>query len=845
MSESTKDEALTPNPETESKDPDAVEPNHTEATPDHDPGSAASPSPTSGDETPRVEPPPPARPKPAAPPPEEPKVPAAAEEPEAAAEAEPAVPPPEEPKVQPPPDAGTPAALDPRASSPSAMGDLYSDPYGEESLDLSRADFEALLSEHQNAIGEVKEGEIVKATVLRVTDSSVILDFGFKSEGSIPREEFKDSETVEPGQVVEVLLESLENEEGVVVLSKKKADFLRVWEKIKEAHEADRPVEGTLVRKIKGGVTVDLMGVDAFLPGSQIALRRVPNIEDLLGQAYDFKIIKLNKRRRNIVVSRRVILEGEREKKRATLVKELLLGQVREGVVKNITDFGAFIDLGGLDGLLHITDMSWGRVGHPSEVVGIGQKVDVKVLDVDWSRERISLGLKQLLPYPWTEIDKKYPVGARVRGKVVSITNYGAFVELEKGVEGLVHISEMSWTRNVRHPSKLVSIGDEIEAVVLKVDTEEEKISLGMKQIEEDPWLALPMKYPTGTKLDGTVRNLTSFGAFVEIEPGIDGLVHVSDMSWTRRVEHPSEILQKGEEVQVMVLDVDAENKRISLGLKQLHDDPWPAISERFAPGVETEGFVTRVQDKGIVVDLGDQIEGFVPGSHAGIENPEELELFYEAGDQVDLKILESDAANRRIVLSITSKPQRKPPKKKEEPAPQEGVEAEEVEAEGVEAEGAAEEAAEEPAIEGAAEEPAAEGEAEEPAAEAVAEEPAAEAVAEEPAIEAAAEEPAIEAEAEEPTAEEAVEEPAAEGVAEEPTAEAEAEAEEPEIEGAAEEPVAEAEAEEPTAEEAAEEPTAEGAPDAEAATAAPEPEAGDGEDAPAEEVDAEPEKEA
>ena len=418
----------------------------------------------------------------------------------------------------------------------------------------------------------------------------------------------------------------------MVVLSKKKADFLRVWEKIKEAHEADRPVEGMLVRKIKGGVTVDLMGVDAFLPGSQIALRRVPNIEDLLGQKYDFKIIKLNKRRRNIVVSRRVILEGEREKKRATLVKELLVGQVREGVVKNITDFGAFIDLGGLDGLLHITDMSWGRVGHPSEVVDIGAKLDVKVLDVDWNRERISLGLKQLLPYPWTEIDKKYPVGARVVGKVVSITNYGAFVELEKGVEGLVHISEMSWTRNVRHPSKLVSIGDEIEAVVLKVDTDDEKISLGMKQIEEDPWLALPMKYPTGTKLDGTVRNLTSFGAFVEIEPGIDGLVHVSDMSWTKRVEHPSEVLQKGEDVQVMVLDVDAENKRISLGLKQLLDDPWPTISERFAPGVESPGSVTRVQDKGMVVDLGDDIEGFVPGSHASIENPEELELYYEAG---------------------------------------------------------------------------------------------------------------------------------------------------------------------------------------------------------------------
>jgi predicted RNA-binding protein with RPS1 domain len=306
-----------------------------------------------------------------------------------------------------------------------------------------------------------------------------------------------------------------------------------------------------LTRKIKGGVTVDLMGVDAFLPGSQIALRRVPNIEDLIGQTFDFKIIKLNKRRRNIVVSRRVILEEEREGKREQLVKELLVGQVRKGVVKNVTDFGAFIDLGGLDGLLHITDMSWGRVGHPSEIVQIGDELDVKVLDIDWNRERISLGLKQLLPYPWKDIERKYPVGVRVRGKVVSITNYGAFVELEKGVEGLVHISEMSWTRNVKHPSKLVNIGDEIEAVVLKVDRDDEKISLGMKQIEEDPWLALPEKYPIGTRVEGKVRNLTSFGAFVEIEPGIDGLIHISDMSWTKRVQHPSEVLRKGDDVSV------------------------------------------------------------------------------------------------------------------------------------------------------------------------------------------------------------------------------------------------------------------------------------------------------
>jgi len=536
--------------------------------------------------------------------------------------------------------------------------ELIFDPYGEEILSTSKEEFESLLEEYSGGFQAFREGEIVNATVLRVTDSVCILEFGFKSEGAVALDEFKEPPT--EGEEVEVLLESLEDDDGVVVLSKKKADFLRVWEKIREAHEADRPVKGTLVRKIKGGVTVDLMGVDAFLPGSQIALRRVPNIEDLIGEVYKFKIIKLNKRRRNIVVSRRVILEAERETKRETLVKELLVGQVREGVVKNITDFGAFIDLGGLDGLLHITDMSWGRVGHPSEVVDIGAKIDVKVLDIDWNRERISLGLKQLLPYPWTDIDKKYPVGSRVRGRVVSITNYGAFVELEKGVEGLVHISEMSWTRNVRHPSKVVSIGEDIEAVVLKVDPNDEKISLGMKQIEEDPWLALPVKYPTGTSLTGTVRNLTSFGAFVEIEPGIDGLVHVSDMSWTKRIEHPAEIVNKGEELQVMVLDVDAENKRISLGIKQLQDDPWPAISERLAPGVEPDGTVARVQDKGIVVDLGDDIEGFVPVSHSGVEDPERLEEHYGHGDTVSLRVIESDAANRRIVLEVTEVPERK-----------------------------------------------------------------------------------------------------------------------------------------------------------------------------------------
>ncbi len=622
-----------------------------------------------------------------------------------------------------PPVTSAPAAVAVAEPGPGGISpELLSDPYGEEILDISAADFEALLSDHADVMGDFREGEIVHAKVLRVTESMVILEFGFKSEGAVPLDEFKDRDSIEAGQEVEVLLESLEDDDGIVVLSKKKADFLRVWEKIREAHEADEPVEGMLARKIKGGVTVDIMGVDAFLPGSQIALRRVPNIDDLLGQTFEFKIIKLNKRRRNIVVSRRVILEGEREEKRETLVKELLVGQVREGVVKNITDFGAFIDLGGLDGLLHITDMSWGRVGHPSEVVDIGALIDVKVLDIDWDRERISLGLKQLLPYPWTDIDKKYPVGSRVRGKVVSITNYGAFIELEKGVEGLVHISEMSWTRNIRHPSKLVNISDEIEAVVLKVDMQDEKISLGMKQIEEDPWLALPAKYPTGTELAGVVRNLTSFGAFVEIESGIDGLVHVSDLSWTRRVEHPSEVIQKGDEVQVLVLDVDAEAKRISLGIKQLTDDPWPEISERFSAGVEPEGSVARVQEKGVVVDLGDDIEGFVPTSHSGVGEEEALPEYFRAGEALELKVIESDSSNRRIVLEVKVLPERmdvqEPPPEEESIDDAEGADVakprdEAPAASTEEAETSTEAAADEPEAEAAPEEDSGDADAE------------------------------------------------------------------------------------------------------------------------------------
>jgi small subunit ribosomal protein S1 len=528
--------------------------------------------------------------------------------------------------------------------------DLYDEDY-------SDADYEQMLSMYEGTMSQIVEGEIVKSKVLRVTDNAVILDVGFKSEGSVPLDEFKDPHSLKEGDEVEVFLEHLEDQEGAVVLSKKKADFMRVWEKIRVAHESDQPVEGTLVKKIKGGVVVNLMGVDAFLPGSQIALRRVPNIDELLGQTYEFKIIKLNKRRRNIVVSRRVILENERAHKREHLMKELAVGQVRKGVVKNITDFGAFIDLGGVDGLLHITDMSYGRVSHPTEMVAIGKEVEVKILDIDWQRERISLGMKQLQSYPWQNVAAKYPVGTRVQGKVVSITNYGAFVEIEPGIEGLVHISEMSWTRNVRHPSKIVSIGETIEAVVLKVDEAEEKISLGMKQTEQDPWMVLPLKYPVGTRINGKVRNLTSFGAFVEIEPGIDGLIHISDMSWTKRVQHPSEVVKKGDAVDVVILNIDAENKRISLGLKQAEEDPWLKIGEIYPIGMELRGRAVRLMDKGVVVDLGNDIEGFVPMSQLGVPNIENPGDAVKEGQALDLKVLEVDPIHHRIVLAVIGYP--------------------------------------------------------------------------------------------------------------------------------------------------------------------------------------------
>jgi small subunit ribosomal protein S1 len=510
-----------------------------------------------------------------------------------------------------------------------------------------------LVKMYENSLMELEEGEIVRGTILKVDEKEVLVDVGFKSEGVIPIEEFGDVESIKVGDQIDVFLEKMENQDGLVVLSKQRADFVKVWDRVKEAADSGAVVEGRLLRKIKGGLVVDLFGVEAFLPGSQIALRQVQNVDDLLNRTMTFKIIKLNKRRRNIVISRRAMLEEERDMQKTKVLSELAKDQIREGVVKNITDFGAFVDLGGIDGLLHITDMSWGRISHPSEVVAIGDKVTVKVLSFDRERERISLGLKQLTPYPWEDVDKKYAVGDRVKGKVVSITDYGAFIELEKGVEGLIHVSEMSWTKHIRHPSKVLAVGDTVEAVVLRVDKENEKISLGLKQIEPDPWLTLEERYPVGSRITGKVRNLTNFGAFVELEEGIDGLVHISDMSWTRRIGHPSEVVKKGESVEVVVLSVDKEARRVSLGLKQVDEDPWPIIAQKYTQDTVCRGKVVRLLEKGVVVDLGDDLEGFVPASQLGVDNLKKPADAFSEGDEIPLKATRVDIPNHRIVLSV------------------------------------------------------------------------------------------------------------------------------------------------------------------------------------------------
>ncbi len=503
--------------------------------------------------------------------------------------------------------------------------------------------------------GELKENEIVRGTVVQVTKDYAVVDIGYKSEGQVPIQEFGLAEgkpNVKVGDAVEVLLESRENDTGMVVLSKEKADKMRIWDEISAACERDELVEGTIVGRVKGGLSVDI-GVKAFLPGSQVDLRPIRNLDKLIGEKFKFKVIKFNKKRGNIVLSRRVLLEKERETLKKDTLQKLKEGAILTGIVKNLTDYGAFIDLGGIDGLLHITDMSWGRVGHPSEMLNVGDELRVIVLKFDPATERVSLGLKQIQEDPWAHAAEKFPPGTRITGKVVSLTDYGAFIEMEPGVEGLVHVSEMSWTKRVKHPSKVMAIGDQVNAVVLDVDAKAKRISLGMKQIEPNPWTLLEEQYPIGSVIRGQVRNVTDFGIFVGVQEGIDGLVHVSDISWTQRIKHPGDLYKKGDEVEAVVLNIDVENERFSLGIKQLHPDPWTELPTKYPIGSRVKGKVTKVADFGAFVEIEPGIEGLVHVSELRDERVENPRDVVKEGDELDVKVIDMDPHERKVALSV------------------------------------------------------------------------------------------------------------------------------------------------------------------------------------------------
>ncbi len=505
----------------------------------------------------------------------------------------------------------------------------------------------------REGLTDFEEGEVVRGRIVQVRDGEVLVDVGYKSEGVIPIDEFHRTAAIpQVGDEIEVYLEAKEDAEGFVVLSKEKADKIKVWDIISHAYEHGTPVEGRVAEVVKGGLSVDV-GVKAFLPGSQLDLRPVKNLGSFVGQTIRAKVIKLNRRRGNVVLSRRAVLEGEREDRRKQTFATLHEGMLCTGIVKNITDYAAFIDLGGVDGLLHVTDMSWGRVGHPSEVFQVGDQVEVVVLHFDRETGRVSLGYKQKRSDPWAVVDERYPVGARVTGRVVSLTNYGAFVELEPGVEGLVHVSEMSWTRRVGHPSKVVNIGDQVEVMVLEVNKANKRISLGMKQVEPDPWATIDQRYTPGIRAHGKVRNLTDFGAFVELEPGVDGLLHISDLSWTRSVGHPSEVLKKGQSIETVVLNVDQEAKRISLGLKQLQPDPWETVAERYPMGSRVRGKVVRLTDFGAFVELEPGVDGLLHISQMSSRPMSRAEDIVNVGDELTLMVIRVDPVERRIGLSL------------------------------------------------------------------------------------------------------------------------------------------------------------------------------------------------
>lgn len=558
---------------------------------------------------------------------------------------------------------------------PAFTGDMDEKVYTFDELEAASEDYtdeeyHQLESMYEDTLNEIEEKEIVRGRVVSVDENYVVVDIGFKSEGLVPVNEFPDElvENLQPGDEVEVFLDMVEDQEGQLILSRRKADILQAWETIEQAAETGDILEGYIKRRIKGGMVAEIMGIDAFLPGSQIDVRPVRDFDAYVGKTMEFQVVKLNMQAENVVVSHRALIESDLEEQRQEILETIEEGQVLEGLVKNITDFGVFIDLGGVDGLLHITDLSWGRVEHPDEIVSLDQHMNVAVIDFNEENNRVSLGLKQLQPHPWDEIDLKYPEGMKVQGRVVSIADYGAFIELEKGVEGLIHISEMSWTQHIKHPSQLVDKNDIIECVVLNVNAPEKKISLGVKQLEKDPWEEIDKRYPVGSKHTGTVRNLTNFGVFVELEPGIDGLIHISDLSWTEKVNHPNEIIDKDQEIEVVILAIDFENRRITLGHKQIQENPWETFSEEYGLTSQVEAEVKKITDKGLFVDLPHGLEGFVPASKTAEEGtPEES---FEVGDAIKAYVIELDESNKNITLSRRDQDLKKAKPSASKPAP-------------------------------------------------------------------------------------------------------------------------------------------------------------------------------
>ena len=518
-------------------------------------------------------------------------------------------------------------------------------------LSTDNVSMDALLANEQK--NEFVENSIVPGKIVEKRNDGALVDIGYKAEGFIPAAEFRNWADVKVGDQVDVYLEEIENENSMPGISLQKANFIKSWNKITSEYGEGSVITGLMKHRVKGGIIIDLNGVEAFLPGSQIDIGPVKNMDDFIGKEYEFKILKINQERRNIVVSRRELLEASRKDRRSQLLKDMEVNQIRKGVVKNITDFGAFIDLGGIDGLLHITDMSWGRISHPSEMLEIGQEIEVMILDIDYDKERVSLGLKQKTKNPWDEVETKYPVGSTVKGRIVNIMPYGAFVEIEQGVEGLIHVSEMSWTKRVTKAGDLVSVGEEVEAVVLDIDKEGKKISLGLRQKTRNPWEVLAEKYPAGSRIKGKVRNMTSYGAFVEIENDIDGMIHVSDMSWTRKINNPNEMLKVGDEVEAVILDIDPQQQRISLGLKQIEEDPWANINDLYKIGDVVSGKVTKITAFGAFIELSHKIDGLVHISQISKDRVEKVKDKLSLGQEIEARVIKIDRDERRIGLSI------------------------------------------------------------------------------------------------------------------------------------------------------------------------------------------------